>query len=275
MLRRTASAIDYEKAFIAANLDPTTMLGKRKPTYAYGSRKFKKQPFARNPGAFGAGYDPKAVARRKAPPGAEKKYHDFGRDSTQMNNAATGTNAAYSTIETLNGIAQGDAMSQRNGNKITVTGLTVRFQCGIDRNSDAAWNTVVTSDSQFRFIIYVDTQFNGAGPAYDDFFQTAPNNLSQEFAFNKLENTGRFKILCDKFVTVPNQSMLYNGATYHSSGGTRFFKKHFKLNLPIMYGDGTANTAAIRTNNIGIFALCNAQTHRTWAFRSRLRYLDY
>ena len=56
------------------------MLKKRSFSGKTVPRKYRKTKSQRAPGFSGIGYDPKmASTRRKAPPGAEKKFHEIGR----------------------------------------------------------------------------------------------------------------------------------------------------------------------------------------------------
>lgn len=249
------------------------VLGKRKTSYAY--RRPPPKRMYRGASPYGSGYNPKAVSRRTPPPNAEKKYSDTSGATQLLANAATSSWPAYTHIQSFNQIAQGDGMNGRNGNKITVTSFTLRMEVGIDRNTDASWSGLVSSDTPFRIVLYIDTQHNGAGPTIDDFFQDEPTSTEQLFVFNKLEETGRFKVLMDKMIVVQNQAVVYDGTNLHSTGGTKVFKKHFKLDLPIMYGDSTNNLASIRTNNIGMFVMSKSDDHRTFSIRARLRYYDY
>ena len=105
--------------FIPKNKRP--MLGKRKRTILYKSRKFKKSPASRQL-EFGKGYNPKKVSLRKPPPNAELKYHDHGQLYTTLTNASTAQTPAYFQEESMITIPRGDQPNQRNGRK----------RCGIE-----------------------------------------------------------------------------------------------------------------------------------------------
>ena len=110
--------------FIPAIKSP--MLGKRKRTILYKSRKFKKSPASRQL-EFGKGYNPKKVSLRKPPPNAELKYHDHGQGYTTLTNVATTSVPAYFQEESMITIPRGDQPNQRNGRKIMIRDVDLRI----------------------------------------------------------------------------------------------------------------------------------------------------
>ena len=191
--------------------------------------------------------------------------------------------AAHSGFESFVKIAQGDGPSERDGSRITVTGLTIRGRCILDRNSNAAWNELVAGSLIFRVIVYVDTQANGDSPTYGEFFDDALVNQDAFDAYNNLHAQGRFKTLMDKYIHVKASDPVYDGNNYHTAGCEVPFKKTIKnLSIPITYSDATANMASVRTNNIGMWVLAvggGATTSKTaqrlFAYRVRVRFVDF
>lgn len=233
--------------------------------------------------AVGSTYDPKRKLSRKRPAGAELKLHQIGQDSTTIANSATTTRPSYTEVDSLVKIAQGDTESTRDGNRVTLDKLTIRGQCVLDKNSSLLWTgagCVVEGNPTFRVIIYLDTQCNGAGANFADLFDTGPVS---EFAFgiyNNINSTGRFKILMDKWIEVPQSQILYNpdDTTYHASNSSRCFKKTFKnLGIDLRYGDSTANMSSLRTNNVGMIIMTNylVADQIKFAYRVRARFYDY
>lgn len=257
------------------------MLGKRKPTYSYKkSRKFKNNPASRKP--YGAGYDPKRVSVRRAPPNGEVKFHDNGEPYTTLTNVGTTTTPPYLQIPSFCLIPQGDLNHQRNGAKIMLTKLTFRYGVMIDTNSNAVFNSIVQTSSTWRVILYIDTQTNGAAAGIDDVFDTSIANEHAFDVYNNLYNTGRFKTLMDKYINLDGVAPTYSTDTkFYQAGQMKEFKKTIPLNLPVTFTgtDGTIGT--IRTNNIGCFVFCNSfggssdATQRKFAYRFRLRFTDY
>ena len=169
-----------------------------------------------------------------------------------------------------------DTASSRNGNKVEAYKLTIRGTVEMDRQSNSVFNNLENSTRYFRWIIYIDTQCNGSTPGLSDLFEELPNNLDQFDVYNSLYETGRFKILMDKFIRVSEITAVYDGTNYHIPSRIVHFKKTFTMNLPITYGDHYANLTSVRTNNIGmiIFSGQSTTSQLSVSFRTRLRYTD-
>lgn len=233
-----------------------------------GFRARKRRP-------YGKGYQPTSDSQ----PGPELKWFDHGANLTSLNVAPDTDNPAYYQIQSLNQFATGDDGSQRNGFKIQAKKLTLRMKVAVDPNSDAANANIVANAHTFRVILYVDVASNGTAPTWDQLIETNPTNEGQEYAYNKLSSTGRFKILMDKWVTVPPSYVVHDGAAFHAYGNNKFFKKTIPLDFAIHYSDASNNLAAIQRNNIGMFITSDASTSSytdmKFSFRSRLRFVDY
>lgn len=264
---------------------PRPMLGKRKQNITYGSRKFKKNPSARRVETFGGtgGYNPKRQISKKRPAGAELKIHQIGQDTTTLTTDATTTLPTHSHFPSLVLVAQGDSQSTRDGNRIILDQLTIRGQVVLDKNSSNVWTgagDVINGNPTFRVIVYVDTQTNGASAPLTTIFDDGQAN---EFAFgvyNNINLGGRFKILMDKWIEVPQSSTCFNSdhKTYNASTSARCFKKTFKkMNLPIFYTDTTATIADISSNNVGMIVMSNYTKKDSikFAYRARARFYDY
>lgn len=229
----------------------------------------KKQP-------YGKGYQPLLTGDGDSP---ELKWHDVGKNLTVLDTAPSSSNPALYYIGSLVNIAAGDAGNERNGNKIQAKKITLRMKVAVDPNSDSTNANIVADAHTFRVFMAVDTQINGATPTFDQIFQNSPNNDAQEYDFNKLSSTGRFKVLLDKFITVPPSYVVHDGSNFHAYGNNKFFKKTFPLDLAIRYSDNSNNISAIQKNNIFLIIMADASsttfTKMKFAFRSRLRFKDY
>ena len=94
----------------------------------------------------------------------------------------------------------------------------------------------------------------------DEFFDTQLVSQDAFDCYNSLHNTGRFKTLLDKRVTVqPGPCFMDNTPTPDTvacPGGETEFSFHLKnLRIPIMFSDGYDYIQSVRTNNIGMFFL--------------------
>lgn len=256
------------------------MLGKRRKQWAKPVQKRRKSvsdiiPFS--PKQFGSGYDPKSVSLRKPPPNLEKKWFDVTANTSSWNAAGSGL-PCHLGYDSLVRIPQGDNGDHRNGNKIMVTNVTLRGTCQCVESSNATFTSTTPGDVYFRWFVIIDTQCNGAFPAVTDIFEETPTGGEQFDIFNSLLESGRYKVLMDKYVRVPAAAPMYNSASGHTHVPNRLihFNKSFKLNLPIHYSDGTANMAAVRTNNIFMLVFNGHDgTNCRVNWRARIRFTDY
>lgn len=221
----------------------------------------------------------KTIANFRPPPGAEHKYHDVVEPISTLQTAAAGGIPTYSIIDSLLEISEGDDITQRNGRKITVDQITVRYYFGIDNNSDGVYSNTVKGNTWYRIILFNDTQPNGAVVPIDVLLNTTTSDTSTNWlAFNNLDETGRFKILSDKFYKIVSNSVVYDGSTFHSIGDSGLFKKTFKgLNMKVNYSASSGAIQHIRTNNIGLLVLSSSATtaHHQFGARIRTRFYDY
>lgn len=257
------------------------MLGKRRIPQQSGYRK-KAKTYNRASREFGPGYNPKAMKLYKPMPGAELKYYEFGANASALTVAATTTMPLHAQVASLNIIAAGDDSDQRNGSKIQAKSITLRVGVGNARNSNVNWTDVVMGTLFYRVILYVDTQANGATPPPSDFFNDVPVNQANWLIYNNTKNSGRFKILWDKFITYDTETPQFESGAgqWYVAPGQRIYKKHFKLDMPIQYTTTAATAANIKNNNIGMWILCSGgntttATHKEYSFRAKLRYTDY
>lgn len=255
-------------------------LGKRQYRPNYGATivplaKRRRTTYYRN-------YNPnltKTIKNFRPPPGAEHKYHDVVEPISELQTAAAGGLPTYTMNDSLIEISEGDDITQRNGRKITVDQMTVRCYFGIDNNSDGVYSNTVKGNTWFRIIIFNDTQPNGAVVPLDVLLNTVTSDTSTNWlAFNNLDETGRFKILSDKFYKIISNSVVYDGSTYHSIGDSGVFKKTFKnLNMKVNYSASSGSIQHIRTNNIGMLVISSAtnKSHHQFGARVRVRFYDY
>lgn len=259
------------------------MLGKRKKQFSMPPH--KKQPYIRStqrsiPGVskqFGSGYNPKAISYRKPPPNSEVKWNDaFITNDTWVTNV-TGL-PPHKAFDNLLLIAHGDNGYNRQGNKIMVTKINFRFTSGVQGASNGTFEDTTPGDVWFRWFLIIDTQSNGAVPAMTDVFEELPDGVQFD-VYNSLREAGRFKVLMDKFVKVPQAHPMFNSVSHNTHTATRHShcKKTFNVNLPIQYSDGNANMTSIRNNNIFVVVFCgHTGGANCWAtYRARVRFTDY
>ena len=247
-------------------------LGKRKRPYQRRTPAKRR----RTTGQYGPGYQP---GNRKGGYSPELMHYTTGLNLTALDTAPTSSNPAYYHITSLNNIAQGDTGDGRKGNKIQLKRINLRMKVEVDPNSDDTWTNLVANAHVFRVIMYLDLRPNGAAPGWTEMFDPYPVNSGQLYDYNNPYQRDRFKILCDKFITVPPSFMLYDGMNYHSGGNCKFFKVSVPLDCATWFSDGTNNLASIQQNNLGLWIASDASSTAyptmKFTYRTKLRYHDF
>lgn len=209
----------------------------------------------------------------------ELKHYTIGSNLVSLDTDPSSTGPARFKIETFNNIAQGDAGDGRNGNKIQLKQIQLRIKVAVDPNSDASNANIVADAHTFRVILFHDNAPNGASPTWDTMFDPYPVNAGQEYDYLNTYMVDRFKILADKFITVPPSFVTYDGTNFHSYGNHKFMKLTIPIEVPVWFSDSTNNMAAIQRNNIGAWITSDssaaARTYMKFSYRARVRYHDY
>lgn len=182
--------------------------------------------------------------------GKEVKYKDV---------VTTADNVNHGTpfhIPSYNLIGAGTKPGERIGRKIQALTLDVN----IHLKKKANGNSEGTSQT-YRIIFYMDKQCNGTSATTSQILQDGSNIYS----FNNLENSSRFVILKNKFVTLNSPTTFVTapaqttaGSAQISSGNVevnRNFRFRLKIPCAIEFGNDTNTTAItdIKSCNIGSF----------------------
>lgn len=145
-------------------------------------------------------------------------------------------------VGALNAVAAGDTNLLRDGNKIAMKALGIRF---------SMTNESIAQNVKTRVVIVLDHNANGASPAWTDVFDAATIESQR-----KVSNMSRFEILMDK-VVVLNASTSTAGAFQKG-----FFKKYIKMpNVIASYADGTGNSPI--TNALSIMYISDVASGLT------------
>jgi hypothetical protein len=159
------------------------------------------------------------------------------------------TPSAGTISPSLNLIPQGVTESQRVGRKCVITKLQARIYLELIES-----NAIVNppNNDQFRIIIFLDKQANGAAVGnVTDLLETASTR-----SFRNLSETGRFKFLYDKVHTLNRQSLASDAAGQYSSAGMdRYITIFKKCHIPLEFSSTTGAITEIRSNNIGVLWL--------------------
>lgn len=159
----------------------------------------------------------------------EKKHHDTTLDTSFDND---------SVLTNLNTIAEGTASGEREGLRIRVGNLHLRYQ--VTLKNTAAHETTC------RLVVVVDKHSQGARPTRAEIFESANANCTT--LYNNINEGKRFVILYDK---IHNFFDSNNGSTSRAYT----FNKVIKVNRVQTFLDGTANTTNLGNNMIYLIAM--------------------
>lgn len=166
-------------------------------------------------------------------------------------------------VTSLNLIPQGTTDQTRIGNKIRI--VKIHFKGSI------TWSA--TNDIRFgevRLVLVLDTQANGANPAWADIFDSSGQAVDQ---FRNIDNSERFKVL-KEFKKRP-VSFMYDTVNANVHATMTILKFNKKCDIPIHYSSTTGAITEVRSNNLVLLAVSNNgdDTHflnGNW----RIRYSD-
>lgn len=205
-------------------------------------------------------------ARNVAPPrtgGFYGLYTRRGREELKTIDVATSLTPTLtgSSPTLLNGVATGTDYTNRIGRKILMKSLLLRL---------SIFNDTTTSDPTgdiIRVVVVYDCQSNGVAPAVTDVISggfDGPMNLN---------NRDRFKILLDKFWTVPGQT--YTAGTLTAgSPQPKYYKLYKKMSTEEIFSGTGATVGSIATGGIYIFAMSTGTTGNAVGVNSRIRFND-
>lgn len=163
----------------------------------------------------------------------------------------------------LNLIPQGVTESTRIGRKCTLKSIMLRGMVRLPNTSDPT----KTAD-QVRVIVYQDKQANGATAAVTDILESAHIN-----SFRNLANSGRFRVLMEREVTVNCQAGAYDGTNDQFGQVEKDFKAMIKCNVPLEFDSTTGAITEIRSNNVGVLAV-SQNGAALLSYYARVRYAD-
>jgi len=176
------------------------------------------------------------------------------QDTPQLAQAASSTGTILNVTQQ---IIQGDLLSQRTGNQISLHHVEIRFN---------ASNTGVAIVNQVRLIVFQDTQNVGVIPAVTDLLAAA--NYSSFYNSTEQYQQRRFKIL-DDWISPLNQAAANASVAY-----LKCFKAG-RLNKQVTY-QGVTNIAGSNGRN-AVFAcviFSNGAVGNLYDFNSLVQYTD-
>lgn len=217
----------------------------------------------------------------RIPLNSEAKYYDLNYGAAIATTAdCTGAEADPTTILCLNGVPQGDTMTTRDGQKITMKSIFVQ---GLVNLPSQTAQSAAEQDCTIFVAMVLDTQTNKAQLNSEDVYENTRSGtdaflLAQPF--RKMNFTERFKVLATKTITFPPPPITNNASanTIVQAGVKVPFTLFAKLNGLGTKFDTSATTGAIGTiidNSIHIIAFANnADYAPSLYYQSRLRFFD-
>lgn len=192
----------------------------------------------------------------------ETKYYDFSKTATNL--AQTGTLLTASCVT----IAQGANESERIGKKIFVTKIMLRGSIRIPSST-----SIADASNKIRIIVFHDRQANKNGTAVTASQLLVSDTINH---FRNLDNSRRFKFLCDKTMNINQLCGGGNGTSDRLGEVTKGFQIYKDVNIPINYDSTTGAITELTESNIGIIAWCEEVTTTAPQifYEGRIRFTD-
>ncbi len=210
-------------------------------------------PFRRRKAALARRRIPRRRAIRTLNPrsggflGIETKFLDANVTSRQITNDTwTGAEQDPTTLDCLNGVAQGDGESNRDGRNYAIRSVHIRGWVDVAATESSLGPF---GDALVRIALVLDTQTNATQLSAETVF-TGTSAIS---AFRDLQNIKRFKVLKEKMILLPiTQANMNEGAVnlFANGGVKRMFKINHIFNTPLIVNtSGTTNVVGVITDN--------------------------
>jgi len=161
----------------------------------------------------------------------------------------------------LNLIPQGDTAVTRDGRECYIRSIHLRGYVNLPLNAGI-------SSCVIRMMLVLDTQANGAYPAFAD----VVNGVN---GFNNLDNSKRFRILKDWFFAVNSMNLALTAADVLTSTSIyKYIKYNKRCNIPLEFSGTTGAITEVRSNNLVLIAAA-APTDDTvnFAMITRIRFM--
>lgn len=164
----------------------------------------------------------------------------------------------------INLIPQGATAVTRVGNRCTITNISVR-----------GWVSSGTVEGgTYRMLLVLDTQANGAYPAWNDVI--ANTGATETTEFNNLDNSRRFRILKDWYGWIGPLGITTNFDSNTRGYGNKNYiiKYNKKCSIPLEFNGATGAIAELRSNNICFMGCSNVDDLSSFILNCRIRYID-
>jgi len=189
---------------------------------------------------------------------------------------ASGAEADPATFLCLNGVAQGDGPSEREGRSITQHSIMLRGAVGIGPTTSATY-TALEPPTIFIAVV-LDTQSNLLQEASEDVFIN-PSGTAEAapYPFRAMGYSKRFRVLKTKRITFNGMGQVgITGPVYTQPYQQKPFEMYIKLRgLKSTFTPGTTsgNITTLTDNSIHVIAYANkVDLTPTLLYNSRLRF---
>jgi len=209
--------------------------------------------------------------------GMELKFMDASRSGLALTapSDATGGEVDPATMNCLNGIAQGDGESERDGRRVIMKSIQIEGRIAFAASADQA--DIVTAPNIFIALVW-DKQTNQAQLNSEDVF-TNPGAATGLAAnpMRDLQYSTRFEVLKTWRLSRPPSPAAGTDGTNTNSVKTpdvlfRFYKK--LPNIPVTFNGTGATVASITDNSLHLIAYASQVTQAsTINYNSRLRFV--
>jgi len=207
--------------------------------------------------------------------GIEKKFFDTFKATTVIHNPTdcTGCELDPATDNCLNGVAQGDGESNRDGKNYVIKSL--HFNGRVVTNSQPNKTLGWIPPSVFIAIV-LDTQTNGAQLNSEDVYTNpAGSSANNSCLQRQLQYSSRFRVLKTWKIDFNDPSMAYDGTNMEACGQSRSIEAHLdNLNIKVGCSATTGTVAAITDNSLHVVGFSTNGTETcNLTYTSRIRFM--
>lgn len=160
----------------------------------------------------------------------------------------SGTVGTAGSVVLLNGIAQGDGASNRDGKNVSIRNLDLKMDYTVPSS------TTITGGTHVRFIVFAAKDNDGTQAAVTDVLKAA--DWQENY---NLDNKHNIRILRDRTLTFPNGNV-YDVAGTPTTQSVRLYRrmnKTFKRGMKVRYSGTGVTVADVESNGLYLLMITN------------------
>jgi len=208
----------------------------------------------------------------------ERKYYDTNLDDgviTAITTSWAGTELDPATVNCLSAPAQGTDIDECIGREYAIVAMKVKGYVYVPSQTN---QTITDNASLVRILLVRDKQTNGVQLNAEDVIASTTGAEPGISMFQSAVTLGRFDVCKDKFISLQNPTIAYDGTNIEQSGMVRPFKMNCKFRKPIVVhrnGTATAGVAQIVDNSFHIIAAASGvNLAPTLSYQARCVFID-